>query len=163
MLPPAPKSGQGNRRIKTVNLERESKVDTLIVELLYPERDFWRPRKRSDCSQVERPCPYVGCRHNLYVDQARADASLTFNFPDQEPWDVKPTASCALDIIEEQGPMTLDDVGRVLGVTRERVRQIERRAFEVALKQLPDDEKDQLLEAMERMREAEDHNWVHAD
>ncbi len=163
MFPDAPAVGMGNRRVKTINLERESKADRAVVDLLYPERGFWRPQKRSDCAQVTRPCPYIGCRHNMYADQGRGDATITFNFPDLEPWDVKPTASCALDIIEDQGPMTLVDVGRVLGVTRERIRQIERRAFEVALKSLPKEEREELREAIERLCRAEGHNWDHAE
>ncbi|MFY3742456.1 sigma factor-like helix-turn-helix DNA-binding protein [Anaeromyxobacter sp. Red801] len=37
--------------------------------------------------------------------------------------------TCALDVAD-RGPLTLDEVGKILGVTRERVRQIEVAALE---------------------------------
>lgn len=37
--------------------------------------------------------------------------------------------SCALDLAEERGGMTLEEISGVLGVTRERVRQIETRGL----------------------------------
>ncbi|MCC6901838.1 MAG: hypothetical protein IT377_22905, partial [Polyangiaceae bacterium] len=44
------------------------------------------------------------------------------NFPDLEVWDL-PT-SCALDVAEG-GATTLEDVGGILNLTRERIRQLE--------------------------------------
>ncbi|MEI9942152.1 MAG: sigma factor-like helix-turn-helix DNA-binding protein [Pseudomonadota bacterium] len=42
---------------------------------------------------------------------------------------LKPTRDCALDVANE-GPRTLDEVAEVLGVSGERVRQIEEEALE---------------------------------
>jgi hypothetical protein len=43
---------------------------------------------------------------------------------------------CVLDIVDERGPLTLDEVGEVFGVTRERIRQIELKAL-MKLKKRP--------------------------
>lgn len=46
-----------------------------------------------------------------------------FNFPDREPSEMPPDQSCALDQSEE--PNTLEEIGQLMNLTRERVRQIE--------------------------------------
>jgi hypothetical protein len=81
-----------------------------------------RPRTWGECLLAEAgPCPWVSCAHHLYLDVG-ADGSLKINFPDREPWELEET--CALDVAEEGG-VTLDAIGALLNVTRERVRQIE--------------------------------------
>ncbi len=79
-----------------------------------------RPRVRSDCAAGSRPCPWVACRYHLYV-HINHNGSLLLPYPNQEPWEIEHT--CALDVAA-QGGHTLEDVGKVIGVTRERVRQI---------------------------------------
>lgn len=81
-----------------------------------------RPRTRADCASTPRPCPWVGCRHHLYLDVNPETGSLKLNFPDREPWELE--RSCALDVADS-GAVTLDVLGRLLNVTRERARQIE--------------------------------------
>lgn len=85
-----------------------------------PEQE--RPRTRSDCVDGPRPCPWVGCRHNLFLDVNADTGSIKLTFPELEPWDLVQT--CALDLAE-QGQSTLDIIGDLLNVTRERVRQVE--------------------------------------
>ena len=80
-----------------------------------------RPVTRADCKGGLRPCPWVGCIYNLYLDVART-GGLKLNFPDQDPTEVE--HSCALDVADEGGT-TLDAVGVATNVCRERVRQIE--------------------------------------
>jgi Sigma-70, region 4 len=41
--------------------------------------ESWRPQTRADCARVARPCPFVGCRHNLLVDPLE-DGSVTLNY-----------------------------------------------------------------------------------
>lgn len=78
-----------------------------------------RPKKRADCVDGLRPCPFVGCAHHLFWDAERAYGDI----------DVADMAhTCALDIAD-RGPVPLEVVGAVLGVTRERARQIEREAM----------------------------------
>ena len=64
---------------------------------------------RAECAELPRPCPRTACRYHLVAERA-------------EGLDVGPT--CALDVAD-RGGMTLEEVGAVLGVTRERIRQIE--------------------------------------
>lgn len=100
-----------------------------IGALLYPERVEGRPKTRADCDSVPRPCPYVGCPHHLYADVSEI-GSLVVRFPDLEPWEL--AWSCSLDIAdaaELAGGMTLEAVGRMMNMTRERIRQIETAAM----------------------------------
>lgn len=93
-----------------------------ILRLLQPER----PPNRSICEQGVRPCPYVSCRYHLYLD-VRGDGVLRVNFPEREPDEMM--ASCALDMAED-GPRTLDQVAGLMGMSKERARQLEASAFE---------------------------------
>lgn len=68
-----------------------------------------RPVVRGDCLEgginEARPCPWTGCRYNIVESQ-----------PDQ------PT--CALDVADEGG-VTLEEIGALMHLTRERIRQVE--------------------------------------
>ena len=81
-----------------------------------------RPRARADCAEIPRPCPHVSCRHHLYLDVSRRTGAIKLNFPDLEVWELR--ISCALDIAD-QGGATLEDIGLLMNLTRERVRQLE--------------------------------------
>jgi hypothetical protein len=81
-----------------------------------------RPRTRAECASVPRPCPFVGCRHHLCLDINPESGSIKFNHPDVDPADMR--ESCALDVAD-RGGITLENVGALLGLTRERVRQLE--------------------------------------
>lgn len=87
--------------------------------------DYWRPKVRSDCEKVERPCCFVGCQWNLYLDVNEATGSIRFNFPDLHPWEMAPNESCAKDVARDEGGTTLARVADLLNVTRERARQVE--------------------------------------
>lgn len=89
-------------------------------------RPFWRPACRGECPAA-RPCPFIGCRHNLYLD-IQVDGRVAMTHPTLMPWEVPEKASCSLDAAAA-GPMKLEAVGRMLNLTRERVRQIEKRAL----------------------------------
>lgn len=80
------------------------------------------PRTRAECTDGPRPCPHVGCRYHLFLDVKPETGNLTMVFPDLEPGDL--VHSCALDVAEAGGA-TLEEVGVLLNLTRERVRQIE--------------------------------------
>jgi hypothetical protein len=94
-----------------------------------------RPRRRADCAGGERPCPWVSCRFHLYIDVNQKNGSVKLNFPDVEVWELP--ASCVLDVAETGGEpgsgvgegRTLEEVGALMNMTRERVRQIEVRAI----------------------------------
>lgn len=99
-----------------------------ILQLLQPTR----PPNRSVCEQGVRPCPYVSCRYHLYLD-VRGDGVLRVNFPDREADEL--LASCALDMSED-GPRTLDQVAALMGMSKERARQLESSAMEKIRKAL---------------------------
>ncbi len=86
-----------------------------------PLESLPRPRRRSQCPTI-RPCPFVSCRHHLYLDVNPETGSITLNFPDREPDELED--SCSLDVAAG-GPLTLEVVGDILNITRERVRQLE--------------------------------------
>jgi len=83
---------------------------------------------------VPRPCPYVGCKYNLYLD-VTSSGSLKYGFPDLQVDEM--TASCVLDVVEQEGAVTLERAGELMNVTRERMRQIEARALGVLYRRLP--------------------------
>ncbi len=87
-----------------------------------------RPRRRGDCAGVPRPCPWVGCRYNLYLD-VTDKGQITVPAGLRCPAEMRPDESCALDLAE-RGCLTLDEIGILFGVTRERIRQIEATALE---------------------------------
>ena len=73
-----------------------------------------------------RPCIHVSCRHNLYLDVNDSTGSIKLNFPDREVWELPET--CALDVAD-RGGITLEEVGEIMGLTRERIRQLETRGL----------------------------------
>ncbi len=107
-------------RSKTEPLDRMSKRQLAVLLADSPE-PYQRPRRRSDCVTGLRPCPFVGCKYNLYLD-VHGSGNLLLNFPDIGPEQMG--ESCALDIAS-RGGATLESVGEWLNVTRERVRQLE--------------------------------------
>jgi len=113
-------------RAKTIAMKRLTKEELRIGALLYPERSYWRPKSRGECANVARPCPYVSCKHHLYIDVNPATGSIKINFPDLEVWELR--HSCALDVAQTGG-ITLEEVGEILNLTRERIRQVEVRGL----------------------------------
>ena len=83
--------------------------------------DAQRPKTRGECVNGPRPCPWISCPHHLFADVTEAGA-LKINFPGVEPTDL--AESCSLDVAE-RGGITLEEVGEITNVTRERARQIE--------------------------------------
>lgn len=80
------------------------------------------PLTRSQCVNMPRPCLFVSCRHHLYLDVNEETGSIKFNFPDKEVWELEET--CALDVAD-RGGITLEEVGSIMNLTRERIRQLE--------------------------------------
>ena len=113
---------QGKRKSRTIAARRLSKVDFSDGIAVDEDLDDYRPKTRADCADVERPCPWVGCKYHLYLDINPKTGSIKLNFPDIEAWEM--TESCVLDIAD-RGPVTLEDVGRIMNLTRERIRQLE--------------------------------------
>jgi hypothetical protein len=113
-------------RSKTIALKRLTAAELQLGATLYPPVDIDRPRTRAECSHEARPCPWVACKHHLYLDINPTTGSIKLNFPDLEPWELEQT--CALDVAESGGK-TLDEIGEITNLTRERIRQVEVRGL----------------------------------
>lgn len=83
-----------------------------------------------DCVDGPRPCPFVSCRHHLYLDVVRG--SIKLHFPDLDPDELD--FSCSLDLAE-LGGLTLEQTGATMNITRERVRQLTEKA-ELSMKRM---------------------------
>ena len=113
-------------RSKTIAMKRLTREELRVGALMYPPVDIPRPTSRAECREEMRPCPWVACKHHLYLDIYPENGSIKINFPDLEPWDLKHT--CALDVAE-RGGITLEEVGEIMNLTRERIRQVEVRGL----------------------------------
>ena len=113
-------------RARTISVKRMTKRELEIGRLLYPEHDYEKPKSRSECVEGMRPCPFVSCKHHLYLDVSSRTGAIKLNFPDLEVWEM--TETCALDIAD-RGGTTLEEVGAIMNLTRERIRQVEVKAL----------------------------------
>jgi len=110
-------------RAKTISVKRMTKRELELGRMLFPETDdIERPRSRSECVEAPRPCPFVSCKHHLFLDVSARTGAIKLNFPDLEVWEM--TETCALDVAD-RGGTTLEEVGAIMNLTRERIRQVE--------------------------------------
>ena len=123
------------RRSKTMSrkeMARELRRRRLAGEVDPEEQELLRsveenrPHTRAECINGPRPCLFVSCKHNLYLDVNPETGSIKLNFPDKEIWELEYT--CALDVAEKGG-ITLEEVGEIMNLTRERIRQVETRGL----------------------------------
>lgn len=80
------------------------------------------PLTRADCIDGPRPCPFVSCRNNLYLDVSE-NGWLKLNFPHLEVHEMQET--CALDVADRQDGITLESLGGLLNISLEGARQVE--------------------------------------
>lgn len=124
------KAPRGSRRRAgvrpvTILMRRFPKKEMERLRLMYPESDaalYQRPVTRGDCAGSEGPCPWVSCKFNLYLDVNTRNGNIKLNFPDREVWEVPEL--CALHIAD-RGETTVEDIGALTNLTRERIRQVE--------------------------------------
>ncbi len=118
------------KRMRTSQL-RADEADTL--------QHTERPRTWGECQEralgtASRPCGYLRCKHNLLVDVDGRTGSYKVTWPHLtagaygDEYGAYPQHTCALRVAE-QGGMTLEEIGSVMNLTRERVRQIETKAL----------------------------------
>jgi len=113
-------------RSRTIAMKRLTKEEMRLGALMYPPVDEPRPLTRAECREGQRPCPYVSCKHHLFLDVNPETGSIKLNFPDLEVWEMKDT--CSLDVADRNG-ITLEEVGEIMNLTRERIRQVEVRGL----------------------------------
>jgi hypothetical protein len=110
-------------RARTISVKRMTKRELELGRLLYPDsEEFAKPVSRAECQGSERPCPFVSCKHHLFLDVSARTGAIKLNFPDLEVWEM--TETCALDVAD-RGGTTLEEVGAIMNLTRERIRQVE--------------------------------------
>jgi hypothetical protein len=136
---------RGRRRSKTMSrkeiareLRRQRAFGLVDPELDQTIREIEaaRPRARADCASAVRPCMFISCKHHLYLDVNPSTGSIKLNFPDKEVWEMEET--CALDVAD-RGGITLEEVGAIMNLTRERIRQVETRGL-LKLRAIAEDE-----------------------
>jgi hypothetical protein len=106
------------------------------LQAMRDEIEQLRPRSRAECGNGPRPCMFISCKHHLYLDVNPATGSIKLNFPDKEVWELGET--CALDVAD-RGGITLEEVGTIMNLTRERIRQVETRGL-LKLRAIAEDE-----------------------
>ncbi len=110
------------QRSRTIPMRRLTRAEIQEGKDLAAELEYLRPQTRAECVGGIRPCPYVSCKQHLYLDVNPVTGSIKVNFPDLEVWEMEDT--CALDIAD-RGGITLEEVGSIMNLTRERIRQVE--------------------------------------
>jgi Sigma-70, region 4 len=145
---------RGRRRSKTMSRKeiarelRRQRAFGLIdpeLEAIIQEIEGRRPRSRADCANGPRPCMFISCKHHLYLDVNPSTGSIKLNFPDREVWELSET--CALDVAD-RGGITLEEVGSIMNLTRERIRQVETRGL-LKLRAIAEDEPRTAAEAVQ--------------
>jgi hypothetical protein len=127
---------EGRIRSKTIAGKRLTREERRLAQLIvYPE-DIEKPENRGHCQGMPRPCPFVSCTHHLYLDVNPESGAIKLNFPHLEVWEMKET--CALDVADKGG-ITLEEVGEILNLTRERIRQVEVRGLSKMREQTADE------------------------
>jgi hypothetical protein len=116
----------GRVRSKTIAPKRLTREEKRQAETLDYPTDVVRPQTREDCKTMTRPCPFVSCSHHLYLDVNPESGAIKLNFPHLEVWEMAET--CSLDVAD-RGGITLEEVGAILNLTRERIRQVEVRGL----------------------------------
>lgn len=125
-----PKAGRkarpGGLKPRSIAKKRLTRAEMALGKELLPYMEYRRPKTRSECKDGVRPCPFVSCRYHLYLDVNPVTGTLKLNFPGMEVWEMPFT--CAMDVADAGG-RTLEEVGQIMNMTRERVRQLEASAL----------------------------------
>lgn len=109
-----------------------------ISESIHAEYEADRPRTRGDCLEgginAQRPCPWVSCRHSLFLD-VNEDGAIKQNWSNLEVWDERIPHTCSLDVADAQAakgpkaqPRDFVAIGRLMNLTGTGAKKIIARA-----------------------------------
>ena len=89
-----------------------------------------RPKNRGDCVKGLRPCPFISCKWHLIWELPGKERCDIFSLSDNAVVDyiLSMGETCVLDVADTR-EATLEEIGSLFHVTRERVRQIEAKAL----------------------------------
>ena len=108
-------------KVTKLSKQEQDEVSDILFELASGGHEVTRPVCRSECANVPRPCPFVSCKYNTYLD-AEGDV-LRLNHSEIEVWEMDPESSCVLDLVNNNSQgMTTKDIGTVVGLHHETVR-----------------------------------------
>jgi hypothetical protein len=116
--PPDTQKNHGRTRppVPPPRAVRVRRRDLLLFEPQPSDGIHERPRTRADCGD-ERPCPFVSCKHHLYLESANGvRAAIRFTFPNLDVEEMAET--CALDLAERGGE---PDSGEGQGLSHEAI------------------------------------------
>lgn len=122
-----PRIGRGARA--ELNALRKETAQLVTPEVAHALAT--RPRTRADCVAGPRPCPFAGCRHSLLIEVNPATGSVKLIHELDTATD-----TCSLDVAD-RGGLSLEEVGQLTNVTRERIRQIEVRGLALLKLRMP--------------------------
>lgn len=108
--------------LKNKPLTRKERRESVRLKVWMERVDEIRPRTRSQCKDGPRPCIFVACKYNLFLDVNPETGSIRLNFPHLAPTEM--AESCARDV-QERGGITLEELGAVLNISLEGARQVE--------------------------------------
>ncbi len=97
------------------------------LHIIDDDSELAPPKTRGECVNGPRPCPHLHCKYHTWPELLNAHGnSKTLRLP---------ADSCVLDIAD-RGGTTLEGIGKVMGISRQRVLQLEERALKRAKKLL---------------------------
>jgi len=127
----------------TIRERRElEKIDAEIVRFGIDRR---RPRTLAQCPPDEEPCPFVSCRHHLALEVMPRTGKLPavrLTFPDKDLSEMDETCShrVARRTAAKREELSIEETARMLNITGERCRQLEKVALAKVRAALDDDQ-----------------------
>lgn len=79
-----------------------------------------RPSTRGQCREARRPCPFVGCRHHLYLE-VKANGNMRLNT--RKPvWEMENT--CSLDVADKGEFLSFPEIAAYFDVQDETIAKV---------------------------------------
>lgn len=82
---------------------------------------YEKPRFRSECEAMPRPCPFVSCRFHMFLDVNPKNGSIKFNWPGRDLRELEDT--CVLDVVDKEKDLSFSEIGDLLNISHEAARQ----------------------------------------